>query len=173
MDSLKADILSMNIEDAVDFFHAVPKVRDALALLRDTGLGYLTLGQSSATLSGGEAQRLKLVTELIKGQNSSRNAKLKGRTTPKALYLIEEPSIGLHPLDVRRLIDVLHRLVDQGNTVVVIEHHLEIVAEADYIIDLGPEAGEEGGSIVTTGTPEDIASSGKGHTSAWLSQVLP
>lgn len=168
-----ADILSMNIEDAVDFFHAVPKVRDALALLRDTGLGYLTLGQSSATLSGGEAQRLKLVTELIKGQNSSRNAKLKGRTTPKALYLIEEPSIGLHPLDVRRLIDVLHRLVDQGNTVVVIEHHLEIVAEADYIIDLGPEAGEEGGSIVTTGTPEDIASSGKGHTSAWLSQVLP
>ncbi len=167
-----ADILAMSIEEAADFFQSVPKVRDPLRLLCDTGLGYLTLGQSSATLSGGEAQRLKLVTELIKGVNLSRTATLRGRAQPRSLYLIEEPSIGLHPIDVRRLIDVLHRLVDQGNTVVVIEHHLEIAAEADYIIDLGPEAGDEGGQIVTTGTPEQIAASGKGYTCIWMKKAL-
>lgn len=112
-------------------------------MLAETGLGYLTLGQASNTLSGGEAQRLKLVTELIKGRRVSRNALMKGKELPGDLYLIEEPSIGLHPRDVRLLIDVLHRLADQGNTVIVIEHNTEIMAEADYIIDMGPGPGEE------------------------------
>ena len=126
-------------------------------MLAETGLGYLTLGQASNTLSGGEAQRLKLVTELIKGRRVSRNALMKGKELPGDLYLIEEPSIGLHPRDVRLLIDVLHRLADQGNTVIVIEHNTEIMAEADYIIDMGPGPGEEGGRIVASGTPEQIA----------------
>lgn len=167
-----ADVLEMSLEEAADFFDAVPKIRDPLRLLCDTGMGYLRLGQPSSTLSGGEAQRLKLVTELIKGQAGTRTATLRGRILPKALYIIEEPSIGLHPLDVRRLIDVLHRLVDQGNTVVVIEHDLEIAAEADYLIDVGPEAGAFGGEIVAAGTPEEIAACRKGFTYQWMEKVL-
>ncbi|MEG1739825.1 MAG: excinuclease ABC subunit UvrA [Akkermansia sp.] len=152
-----ADILEMNFEEAAAFFESQPRIADALQLLSDTGLGYLTLGQASNTLSGGEAQRLKLVTELIKGKRVQRQATLKGRELPHDLYLIEEPSIGLHPHDVRLLVDVLHRLVDQGHTVIVIEHNTEIMAEADYILDMGPGPGEEGGKIVASGTPEQIA----------------
>ena len=139
------------------FTVALPRISDPLKLLSETGLGYLTLGQASNTLSGGEAQRLKLVTELIKGRRVSRNALMKGRELPGDLYLIEEPSIGLHPRDVRLLIDVLHRLADQGNTVIVIEHNTEIMAEADYVIDMGPGPGDAGGTIVAEGTPEQIA----------------
>lgn len=167
-----ADVLQMNMDQAAEFFHAYPKIHAPLALLSETGLGYLTLGQASSTLSGGEAQRLKLVTELIRGQNAYRLATLKGRSIPSALYLIEEPSIGLHAMDVRRLIDVLHRLVDQGNTVVVIEHHQEILAEADYLLDLGPEAGEQGGKILICGSPEYVAAHSQAHTSQWLKKTL-
>lgn len=147
----------MDFSEAAEFFESQPRISDPLKLLAETGLGYLTLGQASNTLSGGEAQRLKLVTELIKGRRVSRNALMKGKELPGDLYLIEEPSIGLHPRDVRLLIDVLHRLADQGNTVIVIEHNTEIMAEADYIIDMGPGPGEEGGRIVASGTPEQIA----------------
>ena len=152
-----ADVLRMDFSEAAEFFESQPRISDPLKLLAETGLGYLTLGQASNTLSGGEAQRLKLVTELIKGRRVSRNALMKGKELPGDLYLIEEPSIGLHPRDVRLLIDVLHRLADQGNTVIVIEHNTEIMAEADYIIDMGPGPGEEGGRIVASGTPEQIA----------------
>lgn len=152
-----ADVLQMDFKEASVFFESQPRISDPLKLLAETGLGYLTLGQASNTLSGGEAQRLKLVTELIKGLRVSRNAMMKGKELPQDLYLIEEPSIGLHPRDVRLLIDVLHRLVDQGNTVIVIEHNTEIMAEADYIIDMGPGPGEAGGTIVAEGTPEQIA----------------
>lgn len=152
-----ADVLEMNFEQAAEFFESQPRIADPLKLLVDTGLGYLTLGQASNTLSGGESQRLKLVTELIRGFQVHRNALLKGREIPRDLYLIEEPSIGLHPHDVRRLVDVLHRLVDQGHTVMVIEHNTEIMGEADYIIDMGPGPGDEGGNIVASGTPEQIA----------------
>ena len=147
----------MDFSEAAEFFESQPRISDPLKLLAETGLGYLTLGQASNTLSGGEAQRRKLVTELIKGRRVSRNALMKGKELPGDLYLIEEPSIGLHPRDVRLLIDVLHRLADQGNTVIVIEHNTEIMAEADYIIDMGPGPGEEGGRIVASGTPEQIA----------------
>lgn len=166
-----SDVLEMNFEEAAEFFESQPRIGAPLQLLVDTGLGYLTLGQASNTLSGGESQRLKLVAELIKGLLISRRATLKGRELPKDLYLIEEPSIGLHPHDVRRLIDVLHRLVDQGNTVVVIEHNTEIMAEADYIIDMGPGPGDEGGSIVAAGTPERIAG-GKSPTARYIAEEL-
>ncbi len=152
-----ADVLEMNFEQAAEFFEAQPRIAAPLQLLVDTGLGYLTLGQASNTLSGGESQRLKLVTELIRGFQVHRNAVLKGKPVPQDLYLIEEPSIGLHPHDVRRLVDVLHRLVDQGHTVMVIEHNTEIMGEADYIIDMGPGPGDEGGRIVAAGTPEQVA----------------
>ena len=167
-----ADVLDMNIEEAAAFFAPYPKIAAPLELLNATGLGYLSLGQASSTLSGGEAQRLKLVTELIRGQNAYRQAQLKGKQAPSALYLIEEPSIGLHSLDVRRLIDVLHRLVDQGNTVLVLEHHLEILAEADYLLDLGPEAGEKGGELLACGTPEEVVAQNKGYTPRWLAPIL-
>ena len=152
-----ADVLQMDFAEAAEFFESQPRISDPLKLLSEPGLGYLTLGQASNTLSGGEAQRLKLVTELIKGRRVSRNALMKGKELPGDLYLIEEPSIGLHPRDVRLLIDVLHRLADQGNTVVVIEHNTEIMAEADYVIDMGPGPGDAGGTIVAEGTPEQIA----------------
>lgn len=166
-----SDILEMNFEDAARFFETQPRIADALQLLADTGLGYLTLGQASNTLSGGESQRLKLVSELIKGKRIYRHATMKGRELPRDLYLIEEPSIGLHPHDVRLLVDVLHRLVEQGNTVIVIEHNTEIMAEADYIIDMGPGPGEEGGSIVASGTPEQIAK-GKSPTARYIREEL-
>lgn len=152
-----ADVMAMNFEEAATFFESQPRIGAPLQLLVDTGLGYLSLGQASNTLSGGESQRLKLVAELAKGLLVAKRATLKGRSLAKDLYLIEEPSIGLHPSDVRHLIDVLHRLVDQGHTVMVIEHNTEMIAEADYIIEMGPGPGEFGGQIVAAGTPEQIA----------------
>jgi excinuclease ABC subunit A len=149
------DVLAMNVDEAVGFFAAHPRVHHALKLLQDVGLGYLTLGQPSPTLSGGEAQRIKLVTELSK----VRELPLRGpRVAPKhTLYVLDEPTVGLHMADVEKLIHVLHRLVAAGNTAVVVEHNLDIMAEADWILDLGPEAGDGGGRIVAQGTPADIA----------------
>jgi excinuclease ABC subunit A len=162
------DVMEMTIADAVGFFGAHPRIRRTLGLLADTGLGYLQIGQPSPTLSGGEAQRIKLVSQLTRGSGRRESARLKGRAEPGSLYLIEEPTIGLHPEDVARLIDVLHRLVDEGHTVVVIEHNLDIIKEADHILDIGPEAGPGGGSIVATGTPEDIAACAASPTAPFL-----
>ncbi|NWK54901.1 excinuclease ABC subunit UvrA [Verrucomicrobiaceae bacterium N1E253] len=158
------DVLRMSIRQASEFFAAQPKLHRTLSLLNDTGLGYLQLGQPSPTLSGGEAQRIKLVSELTKGRKSVTKAALQQNN----LYLIEEPSIGLHQQDVEKLIEVLHRLADEGHTVVVIEHHTSIMAEADFMIDIGPEAGAGGGKIVTQGTPEHVAKSKRSRTAPFL-----
>jgi excinuclease ABC subunit A len=139
-----ADILNMNISEAVVFFEHLPKIYRVLETLNSVGLGYVTLGQSSTTLSGGEAQRIKLASELTK------------KGTGKTIYLLDEPSTGLHFEDIELLLTVLQRLVDEGNTVVVIEHNLDIIKTADYIIDLGPEGGKGGGSICCMGTPEEL-----------------
>ncbi|MCB1203404.1 MAG: hypothetical protein KDN18_04030, partial [Verrucomicrobiae bacterium] len=134
---------------------------------------YLSLGQPSPSLSGGEAQRIKLVTELTRGLGRASHALLRQNRKPKStLYLIEEPSIGLHLADVKRLLEVMHRLVDEGHTVVVIEHSLEIMAEADYLIDIGPEAGEAGGEVVATGTPEEVVKVKKSRTAPFLAERL-
>lgn len=162
------DVLRMSIRQAAEFFSAHTKLHRTLSLLSDTGLGYLQLGQPSPTLSGGEAQRIKLVSELTKGRKSVTKAALQQNN----LYLIEEPSIGLHQQDVDKLIGVLHRLVDEGHTVVVIEHHTAIMAEADYIIDIGPEAGAMGGKIISQGKPEHIAQSKTSRTAPFLKQEL-
>ncbi|MDN5849567.1 MAG: excinuclease ABC subunit UvrA [Nitrococcus sp.] len=155
------DVLQMSVDEALQFFAVHAKVQHALRLLQDTGLGYLTLGQQSPTLSGGEAQRLKLVTELTKARTSDRQ-----RRPPHTLYLLDEPTVGLHMADVERLIRVLHRLVAAGNTVVVIEHNLDVLAETDWLIDLGPEGGEDGGRIVAEGTPEVVAQVREGSYTA-------
>jgi len=164
------DLLAMSIDEAVEFFSAHVSIHHTLQLLQDVGLGYLTLGQQSPTLSGGEAQRVKLVTELAKAGSG----KLRARGATKTLYLLDEPTVGLHMADVERLIQVIHRLVDAGNTVVVIEHHMDIIAEADWIIDLGPEGGTGGGRVVAQGPPARVASaSGKrSHTGPILSAFL-
>jgi excinuclease ABC subunit A len=167
------DVMRMTIDEAAEFFSAVPAIARALRLLVDTGLGYLQLGQPSPTLSGGEAQRIKLVTELTRGVGRSDTLRLRRNRSPRgSLYLIEEPTIGLHMNDVRRLIDVLHRLVDDGHTVVVIEHNLDVIAEGDYVIDIGPEAGEAGGQVVACGTPEQVAMSSLSRTAPFLAEVL-
>ena len=151
-------VLNLTIEQASEFFAAVSKIHRPLSLLTETGLGYLKLGQPSPTLSGGEAQRLKLVTELTRGVGAAQHKRLRqARATKSTLYLLEEPTVGLHMADVEQLLKVLHRLVDEGNTVVVIEHHLSVIAEADYLVDIGPEAGEDGGKLVIAGTPEQVA----------------
>lgn len=160
-----SDILSMTVEAAVEFFENHPSVQKPLKLLQDVGLGYLTLGQPSPTLSGGEAQRIKLVTELAKASTSS------GRTQLHTLYVLDEPTVGLHMADIEKLIHVLHRLVDAGNTVVVIEHQLDIWAQADWIIDLGPEGGANGGRLVGAGTPAQL-SKRKTHTGKALKEFL-
>ncbi|HKL48534.1 MAG TPA: hypothetical protein VJ882_02655, partial [Desulfuromonadales bacterium] len=167
-----AEVLGMSVDEAAGFFAAHGKIGHALNLMQDVGLGYLTLGQPSPTLSGGEAQRLKLVTELAK-------VRVRDSTVPSpvnrysALYILDEPTIGLHMADVERLIRVLHRLVEAGNTVVVIEHNLDIIAEADWLVDLGPEGGEGGGSIVVAGTPEQAARTRrKSHTAKVLKTFL-
>ena len=166
-------VLRMSITEAAEFFASQPRIARPLQLLADTGVGYLQLGQPSPTLSGGEAQRMKLVTELSVGQGKTITQKLRGLKTEKRnLYLIEEPTIGLHMSDVCRLIDVLHRLVDEGHTVVVIEHHPDVFAEADYLIDIGPEAGAEGGQLVASGTPEQVAKHKTSVTAPFLRQVL-
>ena len=167
------DVMAMTVAEAVEFFSSHPRIRRTLALLDDTGLGYLQLGQPSPTLSGGEAQRIKLVSQLTRGSGRSENARLKGRRESGSLYLIEEPTIGLHPHDVARLIDVLHRLVDDGHTVVVIEHNLDIIHEADCIIDIGPEAGPAGGRIVASGPPEAVARSRASRTAPFLRPAPP
>ena len=176
-----ADVLAMNVDQAVEFFAAHRRVHHALRLLQDVGLGYLTLGQPSPTLSGGEAQRIKLVTELaktrpaeaarIRGRKGVRNTARKEES--HSLYVLDEPTIGLHMADVAKLIEVLHRLVGAGNTVVVIEHNLDIVAEADHIIDLGPEGGDGGGRIVASGSPARVArSTRRSHTGRVLNEFL-
>jgi excinuclease ABC subunit A len=165
------DVLSMSVDDAVEFFRAHPRVHHCLKLLQDVGLGYLTLGQQSPTLSGGEAQRIKLVAELSKVRNDVRAGP---RVKPKhTLYVLDEPTVGLHMADVEKLIQVLHRLVDAGNTAVVVEHNLDVMAEADWIIDMGPEAGEGGGKVVAQGTPAHIARKKKdSHTGRVLDAFL-
>jgi excinuclease ABC subunit A len=167
------DVMEMTVEEAVEFFGAHPKIARPLNLLNETGLGYLKLGQPSPTLSGGEAQRLKLVTQLKRGVGRSENERIRKMRNPgSTLYLLEEPTIGLHMADVDLLLEVLHRLVDEGNTVIVIEHNLSVIAEADYIVDLGPEAGADGGRVVAVGTPEQIAKNKRSRTAPFLRKVL-
>ncbi|HEY2103949.1 MAG TPA: excinuclease ABC subunit UvrA [Chthoniobacterales bacterium] len=167
------DVMEMTIEEAAQFFKANPKIARSLSLLVDTGLGYLKLGQPSPTLSGGEAQRLKLATELTRGIGRTQNERLRKMRKPKStLYLLEEPTIGLHMADVELLLKVLHRLVDDGHTVIVIEHNLSVIAEADYVVDIGPEAGDAGGEIVVTGTPEEVAKDRVSRTAPFLRKVL-
>jgi excinuclease ABC subunit A len=155
-----ADVLDMTVEDAVDFFKAVPPIRDRMAMLQEVGLGYLKVGQQATTLSGGEAQRVKLSKELSR------------RATGNTLYILDEPTTGLHFEDVRKLLEVLHALVDQGNTVVVIEHNLDVIKTADWILDLGPDGGVNGGEIVAEGTPEDVAENPRSYTGQYLKPML-
>jgi excinuclease ABC subunit A len=154
------EVLDMTVEEAMPFFEAIPKIYNRLKTLYDVGLGYVKLGQSSTTLSGGEAQRVKLATELSK------------RSTGSTFYILDEPTTGLHTDDVRRLIDVLQRLADAGNTVLVIEHNLDVIKTADYLIDLGPEGGAEGGQVVCTGTPEQVAQCPQSYTGKYLKRYL-
>jgi excinuclease ABC subunit A len=161
------EVLAMNVDEAVEFFTAHRNIHTGLKLLQEVGLGYLTLGQQSPTLSGGEAQRIKLVTELAKSGSANNRLPMANGT----LYVLDEPTIGLHMADVAKLIHVLHRLVDAGNTVVVIEHNLDVIAEVDWIIDLGPEGGSGGGRIVAQGTPADVAKS-RSHTGRFLRGLL-
>jgi excinuclease ABC subunit A len=155
-----AEILDMTVEEAADFFKAVPSVRDKMDTLKRVGLGYVKVGQSATTLSGGEAQRVKLSKELSK------------RATGRTLYILDEPTTGLHFEDVRKLLEVLHELVDQGNTMVVIEHNLDVVKTADWLLDFGPEGGDGGGEIVAVGTPEAVAASKESWTGRYLDEVL-
>ncbi|HEY5520878.1 MAG TPA: hypothetical protein VIK08_09475, partial [Candidatus Limnocylindrales bacterium] len=155
-----ADVLDMTCEEALDFFSAVPQIRAKLATLVDVGLGYMRLGQPATTLSGGEAQRVKLATELSR------------RATGKTVYLLDEPTTGLHFADVEKLLQVLHKLVDTGNTVIVIEHNLDVIKTADWIIDLGPEGGARGGEVVVAGTPEEVAATVGSATGEYLARVL-
>ncbi len=155
-----ADVLDMTVEDAEDFFSAVPSIREKMTALRQVGLGYIKVGQQATTLSGGEAQRVKLSKELSK------------RATGRTLYILDEPTTGLHFEDVRKLLEVLHELVEQGNSVVVIEHNLDVIKTADWIIDIGPEGGDGGGEIVATGTPEKVAEVGRSHTGHYLKPIL-
>ena len=154
------DILNMTVEEALEFFDAHPSIKKKLVTLSDVGLGYITLGQSALTLSGGEAQRIKLAKELSK------------RSTGKTLFVLDEPTTGLHFADIELLLGVLNRLKDQGNTVVVIEHNLDVVKTADWIIDLGPEGGSDGGQIIAEGTPEDVAKVKKSFTGNFLKPIL-
>jgi excinuclease ABC subunit A len=155
-----SDVLEMTVDEGVEFFSAVPAIRDKLRMLQEVGLGYIHLGQQATTLSGGEAQRIKLSKELSR------------RSTGRTLYILDEPTTGLHFEDVRKLLEVLHRLVEQGNTVVVIEHNLEVIKTADWILDLGPEGGDGGGRIVAEGTPEDVAKVADSHTGRFLGPLL-
>ncbi len=167
------DVLMMSVDEAVEFFAAHPRIHHALRLLQDVGLGYLTLGQQSPTLSGGEAQRIKLVTELAKTRTDAARAFSDRDATAGTLYVLDEPTVGLHMADVEKLIHVLHRLVDAGNSVVVIEHNLDVMAEADWLIDLGPEGGEGGGMVVAQGSPEDVTrGKSKSHTARILKDFL-
>ena len=150
----------MTAEEAVEFFSNIPKIARKLQTLCDVGLGYIKIGQPATTLSGGEAQRIKLASELSK------------RSTGKTIYILDEPTTGLHIADVHKLVEVLQKLVDSGNTVIVIEHNLDLIKTADYIIDLGPEGGNGGGTVVGTGTPEKIAENKKSYTGQYLKKLL-
>ena len=154
------DVLEMTVEEATKFFESIPKIYRKLKTLADVGLGYIKIGQPATTLSGGEAQRIKLATELSR------------RATGQTIYILDEPTTGLHTADVHKLLEVLQQLVDAGNTVLVIEHNLDVIKTADYIIDLGPEGGDKGGEIVCTGTPEEVALCEKSHTGRFLKKVL-
>jgi len=154
------DVLEMTVEEGLEFFQNIPKIKRKLQTLYDVGLGYIKIGQPSTTLSGGEAQRVKLATELSK------------RSTGRTIYILDEPTTGLHTADVHRLIDVLNILVDAGNTVVVIEHNLDVIKVADHIIDLGPEGGDKGGRVVTSGTPEEVAACPESYTGQYLKPIL-
>jgi len=163
-----AETLAFSVDEARAFFDRMPKIRRTLDLLAETGLGYLQLGQPSPTLSGGEAQRIKLVRRLL-GSAPAQPALL-DPAAKRNLFVLEEPTIGLHTADVEKLADVLHRLVDAGHTVIVIEHNMDLIAEADWIIDLGPESGEAGGRIVVEGTPEEVARCRRSHTGRFLNR---
>jgi excinuclease ABC subunit A len=153
------EVLEMTVEEALRFFQAVPGIASRLQTLTDVGLGYVRIGQNATTLSGGEAQRVKLARELAK------------RATGRTLYILDEPTTGLHFHDIAQLLDVLHRLRDEGNTVVVIEHNLEVIKTADWLIDLGPEGGAGGGTLVAAGTPETVAGTPGSHTGEYLRQL--
>ncbi|HEY8536545.1 MAG TPA: ATP-binding cassette domain-containing protein, partial [Vicinamibacterales bacterium] len=155
-----ADVLDMTVDEAAEFFKAVPSIRDKFTTLQRVGLGYIQVGQPATTLSGGEAQRVKLARELSR------------RATGRTLYILDEPTTGLHFEDVKKLLDVLGQLVDQGNTVLVIEHNLDVIRAADHVIDLGPEGGEGGGRVVAQGTPEEVAATPGSHTGAFLAEAL-
>ena len=155
-----SDILEMTVEDAVTFFENIPKIKRKLQTIFDVGLGYITLGQPATTLSGGEAQRVKLASELHR------------RSTGKSLYILDEPTTGLHVDDIARLLKVLQRLVDNGDTVLVIEHNLDVIKGTDYIVDLGPEGGDKGGQIVGFGTPEDIMNNEQSYTGKYLKPII-
>ena len=166
------DVMRMTAEEGAAFFASNQKIRRPLDLLVETGLGYLQLGQPSPTLSGGEAQRIKLVTQVTRRATGKAEEIRTTRRGKSTLYILEEPTIGLHAHDVRRLIDVLHRLVDEGGTVVVVEHHMDVIAEADHVIDIGPEAGEHGGQLIASGTPEKVSQSKKSRTAPFLARCL-
>ena len=155
-----SDVLEMNVEDAVTFFQHIPAIYRKMHTLNDVGLGYITLGQQATTLSGGEAQRVKLAEELSK------------KDTGNTLYILDEPTTGLHFQDIQHLLDVIHKLVDKGNTVMIIEHNLDVIKMADYIIDVGPEGGNGGGTILFQGTPEDLVKVKKSHTARFLKGEL-
>jgi excinuclease ABC subunit A len=154
------DVLQMTIDDACEFFKAIPKIYRKLETLQQVGLGYIRMGQPATTLSGGEAQRIKLAAELSK------------RQTGNTIYILDEPTTGLHFEDVKRLLGVLHKLVEQGNTVLVIEHNLDVIKTADWLIDMGPEGGNGGGQVVATGTPEEVAESAQSHTGGFLRDIF-
>ena len=155
-----ADVLEMTVEEALEFFRDLPKLEAKLRTLSEVGLGYIRLGQSSTTLSGGEAQRVKLATELSK------------RSTGRTIYILDEPTTGLHTDDVKKLLEVLQRLVDAGNTVLVIEHNLDVIKCADFLLDLGPEGGSGGGTLVVSGTPEEVAACEQSYTGQYLKKML-
>jgi excinuclease ABC subunit A len=155
-----ADVLDMTVSQATEFFKHIPKIHRRLETIRDVGLGYIRMGQPATTLSGGEAQRVKLATELSK------------RATGKTLYILDEPTTGLHFHDIKKLLEVLGRLVDAGNTILVIEHNMDVIKTADYIIDLGPEGGDKGGTVVATGTPEQVADVPESYTGQYLRKML-
>ena len=155
-----SDVLDITVEEALKFFENIPKIKSKIQTLYDVGLGYIKLGQPSTTLSGGEAQRVKLATELSK------------KATGKTLYILDEPTTGLHIADVHKLVDILQRLVDTGNSIIVIEHNLDLIKTADYIIDLGPEGGEKGGQIIAVGTPEQITRNEQSYTGKFLKKYL-
>ena len=155
-----SDVLDMTVEEALEFFKNLPRIKQKIQALYDVGLGYIKLGQPSTTLSGGEAQRVKLATELSK------------KPTGKTLYILDEPTTGLHIADVHKLVEILQRLVDTGNSIIVIEHNLDLIKTADYIIDLGPEGGDEGGTVVQVGTPEQLTTNEKSYTGQFLKRML-